>query len=77
MNLIFLRNHTPKAKKFIKKKLRGAEPRSIYDIEAGDCCFPPAAPGGRDYLFTFLNDMSPEMLGFISRSSSWTAMNRN
>lgn len=77
MNLIYLRNHTPKAKKFIKKKLRGDENRSIYDIEAADCCLPPADPAGQDYLFTFLNDMSPEMLHFICRSGQWTERNQN
>jgi len=67
MNLIYLRHNAPKARKFIKKKLRGAEGASIYDIEAGDCCLAPAA-GRRDYLVTFLNDVSPGMLEFMYRS---------
>lgn len=62
MNLIYLRHTTPKTKKFIKKKLRGSEPASIYDIEAGDCCLAPASSGRRDYALTFLGDLSPEML---------------
>lgn len=77
MNLIYLRNHTPKARKFIKKKLRGDGQRSIYGIEAADCCLPAADPGGEDYLLTFLNDMSPEMLDFIYRSGQWTDQNQN
>ncbi|MHB0996167.1 MAG: hypothetical protein ACYC2I_07345 [Elusimicrobiales bacterium] len=68
MNLIYLRTTAPRAKKFIKGKLKGAEPRSIYDIEAGDCCLAPAAARRGDYLVTFLNDVSPEMLGFIYRT---------
>jgi hypothetical protein len=77
MNLIYLRNHTPKTKKFIKKKLRGGEHSSIYDIEAADCCLPPADPAGEDYLFTFLNDISPEMLDFIYRSGQRTELDQN
>lgn len=68
MNLIYLRHTTPKARKFIKKELRGKTDRSIYNIEAGDCCLAPAPVGRRDYLVTFLNDASPEMLGFICRT---------
>lgn len=68
MNLIYLRHGTPKTRKFIKKKLRGREAYSIYDIEAGDCCLVPAAPGRRDYLVTFLNDVSLEMLQFMYRT---------
>jgi hypothetical protein len=67
MNLIYLRHGTPKTRKFIKRKLRGREAASIYDIEAGDCCLLPAA-GRRNYLLTFLNDVSPEMLAFMYRS---------
>lgn len=77
MNLIYLRSHAPKARKFIKQKLRGGEPRSIYDIEAGDCCLAPAEPGGTDYILTFLNDASPEMLAFIQASRQWTAPDLN
>ena len=77
MNLIYLRNHTPKARKFIKKKLRGGGSRSIYEIEAADCCLSPADPAGQDYLFTFLNDVSPEMLDFIRRSGQRAELSRN
>jgi len=65
MNLIYLRPSTPKARKFIKKKLRGRDAFSIYDIQAGDCCLSPAPVKRRDYLLTFLHDVSPEMLSFI------------
>ena len=77
MNLIYLRAANPKARKFIKKKLRRAEAVSIYDIEAGDCCMAPAPLKRRDYVLTFLNDMSPEMLAFIYRSGMWTGTSRN
>lgn len=77
MNLIYLRPAAPKAKKFIKKKLKGAEARSIYDIEAGDCCLPPAPVGRRDYLLTFLRDVSPEMLDFIRRGRGWSPGSEN
>ncbi|HAN04424.1 MAG: hypothetical protein A2X29_07160 [Elusimicrobia bacterium GWA2_64_40] len=77
MNLIYLRSHAPKARKFIKKKLRRDEPSSIYDIEAGDCCLAPADTGGTDYILTFLNDASPEMLAFIQTSRQWTAPDLN
>ncbi len=65
MNLIYLRHGSPKARKFIRKKLRGRGAASIYDIEAGDCCLVPAAPRRRDYLFAFLRGVSPEMLAFM------------
>lgn len=68
MNLIYLRTTAPRAKKFIKKKLKKSEPRSIYDIEAGDCCLAPAPVRRGDFLFTFLNGVSPEMLAFIYRT---------
>lgn len=77
MTLIYLRTHTPKAKKFIKKKLRGDEPSSIYDIEAGDCCLAPAHDGSTDRLLTFVNDVSPEMLQFIYSSASWAGLSLN
>lgn len=77
MNLIYLRSAAPKAKKFIKEKLRGGERASIYDIEAGDCCLAPGPARRRDYIVTFLNDPSPEMLDFIYTSQAWTGMNRN
>lgn len=77
MNLIYLRHGTPKARKFIKKKLRGSERASIYDIEAGDCCLTPAPVRRRDYMLTFLGDLSPEMLAFIYRSGLWSTLNRN
>jgi len=77
MNLIYLRSHAPKAKKFIKKKLKRGEPGSIYDIEAGDCCLAPVEPGGTDYVLTFLHDASPEMLTFIQASRQWTAPDLN
>jgi len=77
MNLIYLRSTTPKTKKFIKKKLRGDEAASIYDIEAGDCCLAPAPAGRRDYLLTFLNDISPEMLAFIYLSGIGANLNHN
>lgn len=77
MNLIYLRQGTPKTRKFLKKKLRGARTASIYDIEAGDCCLAPARPGPGEYLLTFLHEVSPEMLDFIRSSGSWNAMNRN
>ena len=77
MNLIYLRQGTPRTRRFLRKKLRGEETFSIYDIEAGDCCLAPAKPGRGEYLLTFLNDVSPEMLDFIRSSGSWTAMSRN
>ncbi len=77
MNLIYLRSTTPKARKFIKKKLRGEEAASIYDIEAGDCCLAPARVRRRDYLLTFINDMSPEMLAFIYRSGIGANLRHN
>jgi hypothetical protein len=77
MNLIYLRQGTPKTRKFLRKKLRAEAAGSIYDIEAGDCCLAPARPGRGEYLLTFLNDVSPEMLDFICSSGSWTAMSRN
>ena len=77
MNVIYLRHGTAKARKFINKKLRGGEEASIYDIEAGDCCLAPAPVKRRDYLVTFLGDLSPEMLAFIYRSGLWTGLSRN
>jgi hypothetical protein len=77
MNLIYLRHGTPKTRKFLKKKLRGAETASIYDIEAGDCCLAPAHSGRRDYLLTFLNDVTPDMMNFMVRSPGWRALDRN
>ena len=77
MNLIYLRPANPKARKFIKKKLRGSEAASIYDIEAGDCCLAPAQVTRRDYMLTFLNDVSPEMLAFIYLSGQGTGQNHN
>ncbi|MDA8130418.1 MAG: hypothetical protein M0011_02820 [Elusimicrobia bacterium] len=77
MTLIYLRNHTPKAKKFIKKKLRGDEPSSIYDIEAGDCCLAPAHDGSSDRLVTFVNDVTPEMVDFIWKSAGWANLSQN
>lgn len=77
MNLIYLRPSAPKARRFIKKKLRPAASGSIYDIEAGDCCLAPALAGRRDYVLTFLNDMSPEMIAFLNRSGLWAGMNQN
>jgi hypothetical protein len=68
MNLIYLRHGTPKTRKFLKKKLRGREAVSIYSIEAGDCCLAPAPLRRRDYVLTFLNDVSPEMLQFMYAS---------
>ncbi len=77
MNLIYLRPTASKARKFMKKKLRGGEGASIYDIEDGDCCLAPALSGRRDYMLTFLNDVSPEMLAFIYRSGMWAGMSLN
>lgn len=77
MTLIYLRPGASRARKFIKKKLRAAEGASIYDIEAGDCCLAPAPARRGDYLLTFLNDMSPEMLAFIYRSGAGTGLNKN
>lgn len=77
MNLIYLRHANPKARKFIKKKLRGTEAFSIYDIEAGDCCLAPAPVRRRDYMLTFLNEVSPEMLDFIYRSGLYTGLHNN
>jgi hypothetical protein len=77
MNLIYLRSAAPKAKKFIKSKLRGAEAASIYDIEAGDCCLTPVPVKRRDYIVTFLNEVSPEMLDFMHTSQAWTGLSRN
>jgi len=70
MNLIYLRHGTPRARKFIKKKLRSREAASVYNIEAGDCCLAPAPVKRRDYIVTFLADLSPEMLAFIYRSAA-------
>ncbi len=72
MNVIYLRHGTPRNRRFIKKKLRGSDYASIYDIEAGDCCLAPAPVKRRDYMVTFLGDLSPEMLAFIYRSGAWT-----
>ncbi|OGR78538.1 MAG: hypothetical protein A2X32_04605 [Elusimicrobia bacterium GWC2_64_44] len=77
MNLIYLRHTTPKTKKFIKAKLRRSEPVSVYDIAAGDCCLAPAPVKRRDYIVTFLNDISPEMLAFMYTSQDWTGQSRN
>jgi hypothetical protein len=77
MNLIYLRPTAPKAKKFIKKKLRSSGRASIYDIEAGDCCLAPALVKRRDYILTFLNDVSPEMLSFMYVSRLWANLNQN
>lgn len=77
MNLIYLRSTTPKTRKFIKKKLRGDEASSIYDIEDGDCCLAPAAVKRRDYMLTFPGDLSPEMRAFIYSSGQWTSLSRN
>lgn len=77
MNLIYLRPTTSKARKFIKKKLRPSVGASIYDIEAGDCCLAPAPVRRRDYIVTFLNDASPEMLSFIYISRMWANLNQN
>ena len=77
MNVIYLRHGTPKARKFMKKKLRGGERASIYNIEEGDCCLAPAPVKRRDYLVTFLGDLSPEMLAFIYRSGAWIGLSRN
>ena len=77
MNLIYLRPTAPKARKFIKKKLRPSEGASIYDIEAGDCCLAPAPVKRRDYVITFLHDVSPEMLSFMYVSKLWANLNQN
>ena len=77
MNLIYLRPTAPKARKFIKKKLRPSSGASIYDIEAGDCCLAPVPVKRRDYILTFLNDASPEMLSFIYISRMWSNLNQN
>lgn len=92
MNVIYLRHGTPKARKFMKRKLRGGgsggqyssslplsgdRSASIYDIEAGDCCLAPAPVKRRDYMVTFLGDLSPEMLAFIYRSGAWAGLSRN
>ncbi|PJA11685.1 MAG: hypothetical protein COX65_09850 [Elusimicrobia bacterium CG_4_10_14_0_2_um_filter_56_8] len=77
MNLIYLRHGTPRARKFIKKKLRGKEGASIYDIEEGDCCLAPVPVTKRDYMLTFLGDLSPEMLAFIYLSGDTAGLNRN
>ena len=77
MNLIYLRTTAPRARKFIKSKLKGAEPRSIYGIEAGDCCLAPASPRRRDYLLTFLNGVSPEMLAFMYASAGLAPLDLN
>lgn len=77
MNLIYLRPSNPKARKFMKKELRGAGSCSIYDIEAGDCCLAPAPVGRRNYMVTFLRDVSPEMLAFIYRSGEWAGLDEN
>ncbi len=76
MNLIYLRTHTPRARRFMKKKLRRGEPASVYGIEAGDCCLAPAA-GRKDYLLTFVHDVSPEMLDFMYRSAAWKGLAEN
>jgi hypothetical protein len=77
MNLIYLRPTAPKAKKFIKKKLRSAGRASIYNIEAGDCCLAPVPVKRRDYVLTFLNDISPEMVSFMYVSKLWANLNQN
>lgn len=77
MNLIYLRNHNMKARKFIKSALRGSEELSIYDIEDSDCSLPAAPAEASEYLLTFLNDISPEMLDFIYGSQDWTAISHN
>ena len=77
MNLIYLRPTAPKARKFIKKKLRPSAGASIYSIEAGDCCLAPVQVKRRDYILTLLNDVSPEMLSFMYVSRSWANLNQN
>ena len=77
MNVIYLRHGGPKARRFMKKKLRGKEDASIYNIEQGDCCLAPAPVKRRDYMVTFLGDLSPEMLAFIYRSGASRGLSRN
>ncbi|HNW45596.1 MAG TPA: hypothetical protein PKI19_13935 [Elusimicrobiales bacterium] len=77
MNLIYIRPAAPKARKFIKAKLRGADASSIYSIEAGDCCLAPVPLKRGGYMLTFLNDISQEMLGFIYRSAAGARLNQN
>ncbi|MDD5207852.1 MAG: hypothetical protein PHV36_00550 [Elusimicrobiales bacterium] len=77
MNVIYLRHGSPKARKFMKKKLRRRQDASIYNIEAGDCCLAPAPVRRGDYMVTFLGDLSPEMLAFIYRSGAWIGLSRN
>ena len=75
MNLIYIRPSAPKARKFMKRKLRVASP--IYKMEAGDCCLAPAPVKRGGYMLTFLNDISDEMLGFIYRSGVCAQGNQN
>ncbi len=77
MNLIYLRPTAPKAKKFIKKKLRTSGSASIYNIEAGDCCLSPVPVKRRDYILTFLNDFTPEMFAFMYVSKLGANLNQN
>jgi hypothetical protein len=77
MNLIYLRNRTPKTRKFMRRKLRGGERASIYDIAQGDYSLPPAYKGRNDRIVTFVNDVSPEMLDFIYASASRAALALN
>ena len=77
MNLIYIRSSAPKARKFINKKLRKTKTSSIYDIEAGDCCLAPAPAKRSGYMYTFLNDISTEMLEFIYHSGKLAQSGRN
>ncbi len=77
MNVIYLRHGTSKARNFMKKKLRGREGVSIYEIEAGDCCLAPAPVKRNGYMLTFLNDISSEMLAFICHSNMCAQRNQN
>lgn len=77
MNLIYLRNRTPKTRKFMRRKLRGREQASIYDIAQGDYSLPPAYKGRNDRIVTFVNDVSSEMLDFIYASAAREALALN
>lgn len=77
MNLIYMRHTTPKTRKFLRKKLRGGDARSIYAIEAGDCCLPPTPVKRRDVVLTFLHDASREMLEFMYVNRVWASLNWN
>ena len=72
MNLIYMRSRAPRAKKFIRGKLRSRDAGSIREMREGDCCLAPAPVKRGDFMLTYAADISPEALLFIYRSAGLT-----